>query len=73
MENVRGLTDEQNPSSVPPFNWCELIRPLQSKRLPVVRELGETSLMFLVHPTLTSDEMALTCKTLNQVLNATHR
>ena len=30
-------------------------RPAQ--RLPVARELGETSLMFLVHPTLSEDEM----------------
>ena len=28
------------------------------KRLPVARELGETSLMFLVHPTLTAANMA---------------
>ncbi|MBC7647008.1 MAG: aminotransferase, partial [Pseudopedobacter sp.] len=27
------------------------------KRLPVARELGETSLMFLVHPTLTLQGM----------------
>ena len=26
--------------------------------LPVARELGETSLMFLVHPTITPDQMA---------------
>ncbi len=29
-----------------------------SKRLPVARELGETSLMFLVHPTITPQQMA---------------
>ena len=29
-----------------------------SERLPVARELGETSLMFLVHPTITSEQMA---------------
>lgn len=29
-----------------------------SLRLPVARELGETSLMFLVHPTITRDQMA---------------
>ncbi|MEM7507114.1 MAG: DegT/DnrJ/EryC1/StrS family aminotransferase [Pseudomonadota bacterium] len=29
-------------------------------RLPVARKLGETSLMFLVHPTLTEDEIART-------------
>ena len=28
-----------------------------AERLPVARELGETSLMFLVHPTLTEDHM----------------
>lgn len=27
------------------------------ERLPIARELGETSLMFLVHPTLTEDDM----------------
>jgi len=27
-------------------------------RLPIARELGETSLMFLVHPTITSEQMA---------------
>lgn len=30
-------------------------------RLPVAKELGETSLMFLVHPTLTSAEIEKTC------------
>ncbi|VVS94879.1 DegT/DnrJ/EryC1/StrS family aminotransferase [Desulfoluna spongiiphila] len=33
-----------------------------SKRLQVARKLGETSLMFLVHPTLTDDEISATCK-----------
>ncbi|MBZ2188134.1 DegT/DnrJ/EryC1/StrS aminotransferase family protein [Alcanivorax sp. JB21] len=37
-------------------------------RLPVARELGETSLMFLVHPTLTEAEMALTCRVLEAVM-----
>ena len=27
------------------------------KRLPVAKELGETSLMFMVHPTLTEENM----------------
>jgi dTDP-4-amino-4,6-dideoxygalactose transaminase len=31
-------------------------------RLPVAKELGETSLMFLVHPTLTEMEIDKTCK-----------
>tara|TARA_Y100001973_G_C5202024_1_gene338583 strand:- start:424 stop:1599 length:1176 start_codon:yes stop_codon:yes gene_type:complete len=39
-----------------------------SEPLPVARELGETSLMFLVHPTLTSDEIAKTCSVVREVL-----
>lgn len=38
------------------------------QRLPTARQLGETSLMFLVHPTLTSDEMAWTCDVVSGVL-----
>jgi dTDP-4-amino-4,6-dideoxygalactose transaminase len=41
-------------------------RPLE--RLPVARELGETSLMFLVHPTLTDSEIQKTCDVLDSVL-----
>lgn len=37
-------------------------------RLPVARELGETSLMFLVHPTLKDEEIALTCDILAAVM-----
>lgn len=37
-------------------------------RLPTARELGETSLMFLVHPTLTPDDMARTCAAIDRVL-----
>ena len=29
-----------------------------AERLPVARELGETSLMVLVHPTITPEQMA---------------
>ena len=39
-----------------------------AERLPVARELGETSLMFLVHPTLTADEIKLTCDVLARVI-----
>ncbi|GGE45430.1 aminotransferase [Halopseudomonas oceani] len=39
-----------------------------SERLPVARELGETSLMFLVHPTLTEAEMTKTCAVIRAVL-----
>lgn len=38
------------------------------KRLSVARELGETSLMFLVHPTLTDIEIKKTCDVLDSVL-----
>jgi dTDP-4-amino-4,6-dideoxygalactose transaminase len=38
-----------------------------SERLPVARELGETSVMFLVHPTLTETEIDRTCSAITQV------
>ncbi len=38
------------------------------ERLPVAKELGETSLMFLVHPTLTDTEMKLTCDAISEVM-----
>lgn len=41
-------------------------RPIE--RLPVARELGETSLMFLVHPTLTEAEIGRTCEVLADVM-----
>lgn len=39
-------------------------------RLPIARELGETSLMFLVHPTLTKEEITKTCEVLEQVMRS---
>jgi len=47
------------------------LRPAQ--RLPVARELGETSLMFLVHPTLTDDEVARTCAAIDKVMASASR
>lgn len=41
-------------------------RPLE--RLPVAKELGETSLMFLVHPTLTTLEVEKTCQAINSIM-----
>ncbi|MFT7467579.1 MAG: dTDP-4-amino-4,6-dideoxygalactose transaminase [Candidatus Pseudothioglobus sp.] len=38
------------------------------ERLPVAKELGETSLMFLVHPTLTAAEIDKTCMVLSEVM-----
>lgn len=42
-------------------------RPKQ--RLPNAKKLGETSMMFLVHPTLTSDEINKTCQALTDVMS----
>jgi dTDP-4-amino-4,6-dideoxygalactose transaminase len=40
------------------------------ERLPVAKELGETSLMFLVHPTLTKEEIQKTCQVLTEVASS---
>jgi len=37
------------------------------ERLPVAKELGETSLMFLVHPTLRVEDIERTCEVLGSV------
>ncbi|MDB4499920.1 DegT/DnrJ/EryC1/StrS aminotransferase family protein, partial [Akkermansiaceae bacterium] len=42
-------------------------------RLETARELGDSSLMFLVHPTLTDAEIEKTCKVLQEVLPAASR
>jgi len=42
-------------------------RPAQ--RLSQARQLGETSLMFLVHPTLTEDEINKTCDAIKEVFH----
>lgn len=41
--------------------------------LPIAKELGETSLMWLVHPTLSSDEMNMTVQVIAEVLRAASR
>jgi dTDP-4-amino-4,6-dideoxygalactose transaminase len=38
------------------------------ERLPIAKELGETSLMFLVHPTLTEAEIEKTCEVITKVM-----
>ena len=38
-------------------------------RLPVARELGETSIAYLTHPTLTAEDIALTCKAIEDVFS----
>ncbi len=47
------------------------LRP--AERLPVARELGETSLMFLVHPTLTPEHMHATADAVVQVVTQATR
>jgi dTDP-4-amino-4,6-dideoxygalactose transaminase len=41
-------------------------------RLPVAKSLGETSLMFLAHPTLTEAEIKQTCDAIAQVMTQAH-
>jgi dTDP-4-amino-4,6-dideoxygalactose transaminase len=43
------------------------LRPVE--RLPVARELGDTSLMFLTHPTLTADDVDRTCAAIERVFS----
>jgi dTDP-4-amino-4,6-dideoxygalactose transaminase len=38
------------------------------ERLTVAKTLGETSIMFLVHPTLTEAEVAKTCEVIGKVM-----
>ena len=40
-----------------------------AERLQVARQLGETSLMFLVHPTLSEQDMLDTARAVEKVLN----
>jgi dTDP-4-amino-4,6-dideoxygalactose transaminase len=40
------------------------------ERLPIAQKLGETSLMFLVHPTLTNEEIEKTCQVLVKTIRA---
>jgi dTDP-4-amino-4,6-dideoxygalactose transaminase len=40
------------------------------ERLPNAKLLGETACLFLVHPTLTDEEIKKTCQTIREVLGA---
>ena len=44
-----------------------------TSRLPVARELGETSLMFLIHQTLSPDALSLTASAVNEVMRVATR
>ena len=43
-------------------------RPIE--RLPVAKELGETSLVFLVHPTLLLEHIDKTCQVLKEAMRS---
>lgn len=43
------------------------------KRLAIAKELGETSIMFLVHPTLKEQEISFTCNTIDKVFASASR
>lgn len=43
------------------------LRPV--RRLPVARQLGETSIMFLTHPTLTQDDISRVCTAVERVFS----
>jgi dTDP-4-amino-4,6-dideoxygalactose transaminase len=47
-----------------PVEW----RP--AHRLPMAKELGETSMMFLVHPTLTEENIYSTCAVVEDIVNS---
>lgn len=75
------IVDEMNARGVPCYQGsCSEVylekafdgtgwRP--EPRLPVAKALGETSLMLLVHPTLTEAEIRKTCDVLDEVLSQT--
>ncbi|CCK75591.1 Putative aminotransferase, DegT/DnrJ/EryC1/StrS\\tfamily protein [Oleispira antarctica RB-8] len=77
------IIDEMNANGVPCFQGsCSEVylekafddtgwRP--EVRLPNAVELGETSLMFLVHPTLTQQEISKTCEVLSCVLKGAEK
>lgn len=77
------IMDESNALGVPCYSGsCSEVylekafdgtdyRPRE--RLPVAKELGETSLMFLVHPTLTESEINKTGEVISQVLQQASR
>ncbi len=44
-----------------------------AERLPIAKELGETSLMFLVHPTLGIEHMEAAAAALEQVMEEATR
>lgn len=80
--NQQGVIDAINAEGIPCFGgscseiylekaFPENMRP--ASRLPVAGNLGETSLMFLVHPTLSEADMQDTADAVQKVLNCALR
>lgn len=76
------IVEEISARGVPCFSgscseiYLEKAFPSEMKpacRLPVAQELGETSLMFLVHPTLEDEHIAKACEVVIEVLNQATR
>jgi dTDP-4-amino-4,6-dideoxygalactose transaminase len=77
------IVDELNNKGVPcSFGSCSEVylekafdgtgmRP--ASRLPVAKELGDTAIMLMVHPTLTAKEIDLTCEGLRDVMTQAAR
>jgi len=73
------LVEELNAAGVPCFTGScseiylekafETVPTRPKERLPVAQELGETSLMFLVHPTITDDWMAQVTEAIRDVFS----
>lgn len=67
--NAKGVPCYQGSCSEVYFEKAFDSTPWRPKeRLTIARELGETSLMFLVHPTLSENEIAKTCSVLTEIL-----
>jgi len=74
------VVDEINAAGVPCFHGaCPEVylekafdghRSRPAERLPNAQRLGEVSMMFLVHPTLTDSEVGKTCDAIRSVLTA---
>lgn len=72
------IVDEINARGVPCYTGScsevyleqafDATRWRPEQRLPVARELGESALMFLCHPTLTGQEIDKTCNVLAQIM-----
>jgi dTDP-4-amino-4,6-dideoxygalactose transaminase len=73
------IVQATNDAGIPCFTgscsemYLEKAFPLDVRpayRLPVAKELGETSLMFLVHPTLTEEHISMTAESVRRIMQA---